>query len=115
MSGTPKFGIYEKDGVEFGGVAEYCPDFTDIQYPDGSTKYTYSGDLLTQIVVYRSATQTDANRIYQEDITYTTELPTTIAQKYYSSTDGTVLLKTVTTTNTFNAACEITGSSTVHT
>lgn len=42
MAGNPKFLIGEKDGVEFGGAAEYVPEAVDITIDDSTLPYSAS-------------------------------------------------------------------------
>jgi hypothetical protein len=98
MSGDPKFLIGEHNGEELGGAAEFAPDILDILPLSKSAAITYSDDLITQAIYYRSDTQTTENRVGQVDITYTSEFPTSVVCTLYDTTDGTVLLSTVTLT-----------------
>ena len=104
MSGIPRVLIGEINGIELEFNSEHKFDTLDSLYPEGSVKYTFDGEeLLTDAVVYRSATQTVANRIADITVTYNgDEQPTTEVWKYYNNTDGTLLLKTVTTTYTWS-------------
>jgi len=103
MAGVPKFGILERDGEEFFGPVEYVPDVTDILPTSKSQKPTFVNDLLTQCVWYSSDTQIEGNRVAQVDITYDSEeYPITVEYKLYSSTDGTVLIKTVSVAYTWS-------------
>ena len=42
MAGNPKFLIGEKDGIEFGGAAEYIPDSTDVTFDDTNVQWSAS-------------------------------------------------------------------------
>ena len=101
MSGNATFLIAEFNNEELGFQQEHCADILDILPLTESAKPTYTDDLLTKIVYYRSTTQTEVNRVGETDITYDSEcLPVTQVTKLYDTTDGTVLLKTVTLTYT---------------
>lgn len=102
MPGAPKFGILEYNNEELFGPAEYIPDVTDLLPMSESMAPTYVNDLLTKVVWYRSATQTEANRVAQADITYSGDYPSSAVYKLYNTTDGTVLLKTITLTYTWS-------------
>ena len=116
MSGKTKFLIGEQNAEEILEACEYEADFTDIYYPTGSTDVTYDvDDLITKVVYYRNATQTNSNRIAQIDVTYNASCqPTTVVNTYYNNTDGTILLKTVTNTYTWSGD-ELDNIVTVHT
>jgi len=103
MSGRPKVAILEQNGVEFDYNCEYDLDFLDVYEPSGTSKNTFTSDLLTKVVYYKNATQTLANRIGEQNITYNAgEQPTQSVTTIYDTTDGTILLKTITTTYTYS-------------
>lgn len=102
MAGIPKFTITELNGQELDYRCEFVPDLTDILPLTASLSASYTDDLATQLVYYRDGAQTNANRVLQIDVTYDgDERPQTVVYTYYNSTDGTVVLQTVTLTYTF--------------
>lgn len=70
--------------------------------PDWSVKPTFSGDDVTNIEYFSSATQITANRTARVDITYSGDDPTTEAWKIYDTADGTTVLRTLTVTHTWS-------------
>lgn len=67
-----------------------------------SSKPIYSGDLISQIIYYKSLSQTTINRIMSTSFTYDgSDKVTTITTSFYD-TDGTTVYQTYTTTVTYN-------------
>lgn len=103
MAGAPKLLVGEYNGEELMGSAEINADLLDILPMTESFKVSYDGDERpTQGVYYRSATQTEANRVGQVDVTYVGDYPSTCVCTLYDTTDGSVLLKTITLTYTWS-------------
>lgn len=69
-------------------------------HPLTTHKYTYSGNNLTVVEHFNSASQITANRIKKTDISYSGNNPTTEVTVVYD-TDGTTVLRTTTWTYTF--------------
>jgi hypothetical protein len=115
-----KVSILEKDGVDLDVSTEYLYEDKDLPltattiFPTEKLKLTlerlfhsaesqnptYTGDNITSVEFYNSATQVVGNRIMKSDLTYTSDLVTIEAWSIYD-TDGITVLKTVTLTYTY--------------
>lgn len=82
-------------------LAEKVGRALGFKIPDGSQKITYSGNDITAVEFFTTASQITANRIARVDMTYSGVNPATEAWKFYD-TDGTTTLRTVTLTYTFS-------------
>ena len=69
--------------------------------PNSSSKVVYSGDNISYVEFYKGAVQTTPNRIARIDLTYSGDFVQSESLKIYSLSDGTTVLKTVTTTYTY--------------
>lgn len=91
-------------GLAFEGLDTFLIDkigrTVAVNHPLTTLKYTYSGNNLTVIEYFNSATQITANRIKKTDITYSGNNPTQEVTVVYD-TDGTTVLRTTTWTFTF--------------
>ena len=95
-------------GMAFEGLdiflAEKVGGVIKFTTPDASLKPVFLGNgELDYVEVYEGATQVTANRRVRIDMTYDGSLnPTVEAWKFYSPSDGTTVLRTITVTHTWS-------------
>lgn len=93
-------GLSFKNSDDF--LLERIGDIIKFKYPRYSYKVNYSGDNISSVEFYNGIVQTTVNRIAQTTLNYSNDNVTSEQCVIYDSTDGTTVLKTVTSTYTYS-------------
>lgn len=92
-------------GIDFNAsgtfLLERVGDVIKTTYPDYSFKVNYSGENISNVEYYSTATQIVANRRVTDALTYTGDNVTSRSISIYDPADGTTVLRTISETYTY--------------